>query len=267
MRRRQRGWLATWLQARRRARVAGLPAPPFIGAVTLHTDLVGYWKLDEAAYETRADASGNGLNLFEYAPWFPEDPPFVGQVAGKIGNAIELTEYGAGVLVNQTMPDIANGDLSAALWVYPVMGSYGGQYLFCLGSGFTFRLAMWSYFGIAVNLTATDDQGASTYDLEIGTADGTLMFGVWAHFAFVKQEHTIKIYINGVEQTSGTFTGDIVKMASVYFNSTDLMVGTSPWGYPGISPMDELGLWQRALSAAEVAQLYNEGDGLPYEGF
>jgi hypothetical protein len=31
--------------------------------------------------------------------------------------------------------------------------------------------------------------------------------------------------------------------------------------------LDEFGVWQRALTAAEIAALYNSGSGLPFENF
>jgi hypothetical protein len=42
---------------------------------------------------------------------------------------------------------------------------------------------------------------------------------------------------------------------------------TNPITPPPDSTIDELAIWSRALSAAEVAQLYNNGSGLPYELF
>ena len=41
---------------------------------------------------------------------------------------------------------------------------------------------------------------------------------------------------------------------------------TSP-GQTFYGSLDEFGIWQRALSADEVWQLYNYGSGLPFENF
>ena len=47
-----------------------------------------------------------------------------------------------------------------------------------------------------------------------------------------------------------------------------MVLGPHWGGYQwGTECYDELGVWQRALSADEVSQLYNSGSGLAYELF
>ena len=58
-----------------------------------------------------------------------------------------------------------------------------------------------------------------------------------------------------------------MSLTGTLFGAGDLLVGANPWGYPLNGALDELGLWTRALSATEVEQLYNEGNGLAYDWF
>ena len=83
----------------------------------------------------------------------------------------------------------------------------------------------------------------------------------------MKDGGTLRIYLNGVESATGEFSGSILPNAAGFFGPSDLLFGINPWGYPLIGALDEVGCWQRALSADEVLQLYNYGSGLPFENF
>ena len=65
------------------------------------------------------------------------------------------------------------------------------------------------------------------------------------------------IYINGSKQTFVTDAGQF------YFNITSLNFGNGFVGGATFS-VDEAGLWSRNLTDAEIVQLFNSGNGLPY---
>jgi hypothetical protein len=83
----------------------------------------------------------------------------------------------------------------------------------------------------------------------------------------VKQGSGLWIYINGVEAAWSEFSSTMIPTAAGFFSASDLLLGDNPWGYPLIGLLDEVGCWQRALSAYDVGLLYNYGSGLPYEWF
>ena len=97
------------------------------------------------------------------------------------------------------------------------------------------------------------------------TADSTTALsstGVWYHVVAVRDSTTLNIYVNGgsAEATTGTTvrnSDNTQQFVTARYRSPD-----DAYYFDGI--IDELGLWKRALSAAEVAELYNAGAGKTY---
>ncbi len=251
----RRAWLATWLQARRRSRGGSA------SFVTLLTGLAAYWKLDEAANSVRADSSMNGVDLYEFGPW-TSGTPTVYQRTGMIGNAVLFDEATSWCLVSNTMPSFTAGDFSVSFWFLLTPGSYDGQAVVSVGA--TMFIGLRAYDD-ALNFGLTTNNGAGGSVVQ--TPDYSVWEGDWTHGVAVKSSDTIKLYLNGVESASAPLTGSVVAAGAGEFNGTDFIAGINPWGYPLLGGLDELGVWQRVLSAAEVVQLYNNGDGLAYEWF
>jgi hypothetical protein len=249
----RRGWLATWAQGRRRARRAA-NVPP----VTLRTGLAAYWPLDEAAGLGRADVSGNGWDLseFSFEPDWATNPAVIGQTPGVVDNAAVFSDWVGWCLLAPSGPDLGAGDFSLACWFNYTSDWYDNQALFYCGQfaagirPFEYRVWM-SYF--------TDQP--ETWS-GVASPEFSLNEGTWTHCVFVKAGATFRVYLNGADSGNlGTQTGAAV------LHMNDLRLGIYDAGYPLNGALDEVGLWQRALSAAEVAQLYNYGDGLPYDWF
>lgn len=117
------------------------------------------------------------------------------------------------------------------------------------------------------------------YNLEIDTASGgvykvrldlsdkqnvygtsTIGSNQWYHIAATFDGTTVKIYVNGALQTS---------TAQTYiptFNTTTARAGNanSNEDLPMNGYIDELGVWNRALTYTEISTLYNGGTGLTY---
>jgi hypothetical protein len=234
--------------------------------VSLLTKLAGYWSMNEAAGHPRADASGNGWDLSEWSFQEATGSGYVSidAVGGIISNAAEFGDGSGGkALVSFNPNTVLDGDFTFACWFnYNTSGGYDGQSLISLGG------SMW------IGIRAYD--GAVNFGIRTDNADGYSQvqtdnncFGEyqWVHAVFVKTADTLRIYLNGAESVSGPLEDGIVPQAAGFFGATDLLLGINPWGYPLIGLLDEVGCWQRALSAAEVGQLYHSGDGLAYEWF
>jgi len=64
-------------------------------------------------------------------------------------------------------------------------------------------------------------------------------------------------------RVDGLVNGDVIPTAGgAHFGQDDIVIGCGPWGYPLNGSLDDLGIWTRALTSAEVARLYNDGAGL-----
>jgi len=98
--------------------------------------------------------------------------------------------------------------------------------------------------------------------LNVRTASGIFSFNTWTHVVFTYNgtslANGVKCYVNNSSKSlsvvGNTLTGTIV-------NSEKLWIGRSyPYGYfPG--RIDEVVIYKRVLSASEVSQRYNGGNG------
>jgi hypothetical protein len=81
--------------------------------------------------------------------------------------------------------------------------------------------------------------------------------GNWHHILFETNNQTWLLYIDGVLKDS--------QYRSTSTNGTALTIGSGSDGNVE-GQIDAVGIWNRALSNAEVAELYNNGTGLELDG-
>ncbi|MNM54027.1 Extracellular endo-alpha-(1-_5)-L-arabinanase precursor [compost metagenome] len=91
--------------------------------------------------------------------------------------------------------------------------------------------------------------GTAWYDAETGI---TTPVNQWTHVVFTVNNGSVKVYINGVEKFSGAGFPDIFKNASAQFG-----LGVNYWDTPYQGKIDELKIYRKALTAAEVQQEYS----------
>jgi hypothetical protein len=182
-------------------------------------------------------------------------------VAGVLGNAAAFEEWSGWCLTTATVPAFATGDFAVSVWFRMVLGSYDHQGVWCVGG--TLQLTVTATGTASVALRTS---GASPY-LIVDTPLASVPEEDWTHCAVVREGSAVRIYLNGVLQAQATLTAPVLAEAAGPFGATEFVVGVIPWGYPEIGGVDELAVWQRALSAAEVTQLYNDGSALDYDEF
>jgi glucose/arabinose dehydrogenase len=210
------------------------PPPP--------TGLVAAYSFEELSGNTVIDVSGTGNT-------------------GTITNATRTAtgKYGRGLTFSGTsayvsVPDSASLDLGAtgtiAAWVYQttVVSSAGlvhkGQ-LSSLGD---------EAYGLRFSGTSrrprVDLRNASTTKNLTATSAGALSLAAWHHVAATWDSTGVKIYLNGVLNTSvaGAFTPR---------NSAGaLLIGARTPGLNGFAgTLDDVGIFNRALTAAEIVQV------------
>ena len=214
----------------------------------------------------RNDSTFHGWTLAEWSSQEAVGGDYapVGQNNGLMNEAADFGDGSADTaLVSYAQNSVLNGDFSFSCWInFNTDGGYDGQGVISVGG--TAQIGIRSYNG-AVNFVIYTDNHAGYSGMQ--TPDLSLSEYTWTHAVFVKDSATMRIYLNGVEAASADFTGTIIPGAGGPFSATDLLLGSNPWGYPLVGLIDEVGCWQRTLSAAEVSQLYNAGSGLPYEMF
>jgi hypothetical protein len=225
------------------------------GGSCADASLVGWWKFDEGSTATTADSSGNGntgtLGGSPLPAW---------TASGKLSNALVFnatlnTDY-------VDVPDAAAFTLStgftASAWVYATadptdIEDIVGQFYFADAGG-----SGWGLFLNSGMLPSIATANAAQSLLSSGTS---LSLNTWYHLAVVYTGGTTGtnglIYINGVLDTSGTLNQ--VPQDSAY----TVRIGAAPLaldnGFQG--RIDDVRVYNRALSATEIKTLYNGGSG------
>ena len=89
--------------------------------------------------------------------------------------------------------------------------------------------------------------GTAWYDAGTGS---NIAIGQWSHLAFTVSNGAVKVYINGSSRFSGSGFPHIFNNNAAVF-----ALGVNWWDTPYKGAMDELRVYQRALSDAEIAAL------------
>ncbi|MHB9019530.1 MAG: DUF2341 domain-containing protein [Minisyncoccota bacterium] len=225
--------------------------------------VISNWKLNELSGTTAADSTSGYTGTTVGTPSF---------TTGMIGNGLSLSNGQYITVPNQTALNIT-GDLTIAMWVKPNSVTCSGAdpayvlvskrnsniqvpYEFMIGCGGSLRYAAWG--------TNIQWPGA-------GTANGVVTTGAWQHVAMVRSYSgitaTVTFYVNGVNvgsssQDSGpTLTNsDALWISRGGYNTAY----TNEGSYSGM--MDEIQIYNRALSASEIYQVYGTPSNLSVNG-
>ena len=164
-------------------------------------------------------------------------------VDGKVGQAFAVSGPGAMVVIPSS-PSITFGQhspMSIELWVYSTgnghilgkRGPQGGEWQFYGGGGGGLSFITW---------------GGG-----VSTSGPLLPFGDWAHVAVTYDGSTFSLYINGTLDATGTGSlGDPSWAAPLELGASDIYGGFS-------GRLDEVSIYNRCLTADEVAGVYHGG--------
>jgi hypothetical protein len=223
---------------------------------SLMCGLRGYWKLNDSSSPLVDIYAGNNLTetgtplyqqtgILDYSVSFNSD-----------GDYFKTLTTGTAIFPNTDR-------FSVSYWIYlnalPSSGSrnYG---IFSRSSTLGTVYARIPYTGSTTDsmlFTILNKEGAYSYHY---TSD--FLATAWYHIVIVVEPGTVKLYKNGNEDiiSGGTWTGSLDNPSGpVYLGTTG--ASTTEWlnGF-----LDEFGVWNRALTQAEVTTLYNSGTGLTY---
>jgi hypothetical protein len=197
--------------------------------------LVGFWKFDGNAL----DSSGNG-----------NDGTNVGgtYVAGHSGQAIDFdgaTDY---VAVNDDNSLDLTNEMTIAAWIRP--RTYGaGGFGRIVDKNYMFYVANYSSLLNALSLYITSTVSSSQNIITLNT---------WQHVAVTfnvsLSSNQVKFYVNSNPSGSATWTTSIpVSTSSLYIGNSQALNRY----FDG--SIDEVKVWNRALTAAEIDQEYQSG--------
>jgi chitodextrinase len=202
--------------------------------------LLGYWNFDENTGTIAHDNSGNGYNgAVTDATWVP----------GKINSALLFNGTSSAVVT----PDIPIGStFSVSAWVNPgtiPQGIYkrimetqfnGGLYLGTNANGTQFQFIVNGGSGTT-----------GTCGISFGCAEGGTITTGWQLVTATFNGATATLYVNGAAVGSDTFTAPPNTNYPLYIGR---WYGGAAYGWDGV--IDEVRLYNRALTSAEVSAIY-----------
>jgi hypothetical protein len=196
--------------------------------------LVGAWGFDEASGTTVTDASPTA-----------NAGTVVGALrstTGRFGGALSFD----GVNDRVTVPDVGALDLTTGMtleaWVSPTAVNDWRTVMLKERSG-----------NLVYSLYGSSDNGRPSAfvqtPLEVDVrATAALAVNTWAHLASTYDGSTLRLYVNGTQVASRAVSGSITASTGVLS-----IGGNGSWGEWFAGLIDEVRVYNRALSAAEVA--------------
>lgn len=239
----------------------GIPASQKLAALSASLDqgLVGYWKFDEVSGTTAGDSAGTNTGTLTNGPTW---------VAGKVNNGLnfdgvnDFIDFGSPA----TLDNIPATGMTVSFWIYLNSIPNGSAMLaktnnFGVG-GWRLIFTDSTYHPRKIRFLASFD-GAADIDVFSTTQaplnQWTNMVLTWDSSGTATNVH---MYFDGVEvsyDTRNNGLGNRVSDAAQYFNIA--AQGNSPTSLPGI--MDEVRVYNRVLTQAEVLAIYSSGDVAP----
>lgn len=210
-------------------------------------NLISYWKLDESSGNAVDSVGSNTLTNTNTATFG----------AGKINNGTTLARASSQRFLGGTTSALQPASaLTFSMWIYVNASPVS----YCAIAGNTLSGNQRGYlFDMAVSGKYLSFQiGNGTW----GIVSTTYTVGSWTHIVGTWDGETVRLYKNGTEvgtpvaKASITYT-DCGFSLGTYYNDT-----TSANMFDGM--IDEVGVWNRALSSTEVIKLYNSGLGSTY---
>jgi len=215
--------------------------------------LVAWYPLNEGSGTTAGDASGNNLDGslvdMEGDEW----------TSGLLNDALDFNNTDDIVVITNSASLEGFTELTLSAWVYPtapgpgfsgrvISKSDGGS-----GDDYTLRYSN-SGNNHAANFRITTTGGSVTLH-----ADTQIPQNTWSHIAGTWDGSELRVYFNGNSDAT-----PVAQSGTIETNGRDLSLGLhldSPTDREFPGRIDEARIYDRALSASEIAALYNSGAG------
>lgn len=232
---------------------ANAGAPPIASGSDLESALVSYWAFEDGAGTAVSDTggSGNGGTVFGGATW----------TAGRRGGALNFD--GVDDYVSIPHADSVNfggagaDSYAVAMWFYPeslsgyhhVISKLGTEDEDAANGPSPFELFTG---GASASFYVKDGTGTGA-DANFSVGGVSVSGDAWQHVVLVREGQELSIYKDGTLATSATATG----IGDTTANTEPITIGQR--GDDDIffdGSIDEVAVFSRALTAAEVSELY-----------
>lgn len=216
----------------------------------LTNNIVAYWKLDGNA----SDASGSNTGTV------------IGATAdsqGKISSAYSFDGTDDYVSApNSTSLNIQGNTISLSAWIKPSeiktqmivtkikeVGTHTSPY-------FQYNLQL---YGPSTNLYPRFCLSINGTIYYAAKSTLNLTLNQWYHVVGTYDGTNMRLYLNGSQVDTTSISGNITAYSTPVYLGVNGALGEAFKG-----AIDEVGIWNRTLTASEVTQLYNAGAGLTY---
>lgn len=215
--------------------------------MSLTTNLVAYYKLDDNTGTSAADASGGGLTgtLIGSPTW----------TAAKINSGLS---FGGTSDYVKVLSFPMGPDFSLSCWINATSFPHSYNAIAtCINATTDYWSPLVKSTGQLAYYINTGNQ--FSYD---GTGANTLATGTWYHLVFTYDSTGG----SAVGYVNASVDGSISVFGTLPINTGEMRIGSQSNAagreFNGI--IDEVGIWSRALTSTEVTSLYNSGAGLQY---
>ncbi len=207
--------------------------------------LVGYWKFDEGSGSTASDSSGSG-NVGTFGSG-------VTWIDGKVNKALAFNGSGGVVAPDASTLRLPN-DFTIIAWfnlAAPPGAADSRPIVGKLGTGFPLNYVLSVAYDPIRIYPSVYSSGGQAYSF---TSNATINLNTWYFVALTRTTtDSGKLYLNGLLDKTGTFPSGTLAV-----NNDLLRIGESGgfvryWN--GL--IDDVRIYNRALSAAEIAAIYN----------
>ncbi|MEK7089842.1 MAG: LamG domain-containing protein, partial [Patescibacteria group bacterium] len=218
--------------------------------------LVGYWTFNEGSGTKAYDYSGhNASGTLACAGSGCTNPSWV---SGRVGsNALSInpllssSSYVAVPIINN--PSVSGNALSISIWINPSVSQSKGGWLLRNGGGidenYGFYLGSPSGGNYKMNI-----EGYSGGFRNAGTTSYIIPTSVWSHIVLVfTQGLSFQVYLNGALQQTVNFPYVTAISTSAFYIGGN--ANSAVQNLDG--SMDDVRIYNRALSASEILALYN----------
>lgn len=226
-------------------------------AAAYPSGMISYWRLNEGTGTVAQDSVGTNHGTVNDADW---------SVSCVSGPCIQSSPRGRTYVMVPNSPSLnVTGDqLTVEAWVYPFASSYQG------GQGNCGFVAMTESYGLCIGgwwrgafqfVVTTQNGWASA------TSPEDFPGGDWYHMVGVYDGTQLRLYVNGVLDSTAAQHGNIAPFTS------PLWIGKYCGGGSGIDwclygKIDEVAVYDRVLSEAEILRHYQNGlAGAGYEAY
>ena len=209
--------------------------------------LIAHWKFDEGTGTIAGDSAGTNTGTLTNGPTW---------TTGKIGSALSFDGVNDYVnnITNTVPAYVAGGAISISAWVNGAPGTDG--VIYSEGNSNTntdvFRISRGFANGSKAHLLIRNAGGVR---LNVDSAS-TAFDNTWHHIVYTDTNGTAKFYVDGIQDaTNFNYTPQAIPTNNSTIGAYKRANNSIVVPFPG--KIDDVRLYNRALTASEVQQIFN----------